>query len=213
VPAGYKLFFEDEFDKGSLSNFVIGSDNTGTIGVDRTSGTATFKLPAGLSEPRVELSIHKSTQHFTEGMEFILELERWLAPGTTPAGPGDHFTIAQLKGIGGRFPMISEEYGSYGSQGTGLYIQDKNRTSNANIRIADYALGAWHTDRMYVDVSKTRQGAYTFTIDGRQVASASGVNTLEPADSYGFLKVGAYGQPDGRAVELKLRNIRLYVPA
>jgi hypothetical protein len=146
-------------------------------------------------------------------MEFILELERWLAPGTVPGGPGDHFTIAQFKGIGGRFPMVSEEYGSYNSQGAGLYVQDKNKTSNANFKIANYALGSWHTDRIYVAVSKTRQGAYSFTVDGAQVASASGVNTLETADSYGFIKIGAYGQPQDRAIELKLRNVRLYVPA
>jgi hypothetical protein len=213
VPAGYKLFFEDEFDNGSLANFVQGSDNTGKISVDKASGTATFTLPAGVSEPRVELSINKSNQHFTEGSQFVLEQERWLAPGTVPAGPGHHFTIAQFKGLEGRFPMVSEEYGNYNSQGTGLYVQDKNRTTNANYKVANYALGTWHTDRIYVSVSKVKHGAYTLTVDGTQVANVSGVNTLESADSYGFIKIGAYGQPEGKAIEMKLRNIRLYVPA
>ena len=160
----------------------------------------------------MELSIHKPDQHFTEGMQFVLELERWLAPGTAPAVPGQHFTIAQFKGREGRFPMISEEYGNF-SQGTGLYLNDKNRTPNANYKVGNYALGAWHTHRMYVSVSKVKKGAYAFTIDGVQVASASGINTLESVDSYGFIKIGAYGQPGGKAVELKLRNVRLYVPA
>jgi hypothetical protein len=213
VPTGYKLFFEDEFDKDSLANFVQGGDNTGKISVDKTSGTATFTLPAGVSEPRVELSINKSNQHFTEEMQFVLELERWLAPGTTPAGPGNHFTLAQFKGLEGRFPMVSEEYGNYNNQGNGLYVQDKNRTTNANYRVADYALGSWHTDRLYVSVSKVKHGAYTLTIDGKQVANVSGINTLESADSFGFIKIGAYGQPQGKAIELKLRNVRLYVPA
>jgi hypothetical protein len=213
APAGYKLFFEDEFDKGSLANFVQGGDNTGKISVEQATGTATLNLPAGVSEPRVELSINKSSQHFTEGMKFVLEVERWLAPGTTPAGPGNHFTIAQFKGLEGRFPMVSEEFGNYGSQGNGLYVQDKNLSSNANYKVADYDLGSWHTDRMSVTVSKSRQGAYSFTVDGTQVASASNVNTLESVDSYGFIKIGAYGQPQGKAIEMKLRNIRLFVPA
>ena len=212
APAGYKLFFEDEFDKGSLANFVQGSDNTGKINVDKATGTATFTLPAETSSPRVELSIHKPDQHFTEGMQFVLELERRLAPGTAPAVPGQHFTIAQFKGREGRFPMISEEYGNF-SQGTALYLNDKNRTPIANYKVANYSLGAWHTHRMYVSVSKVKRGGYAFTVDGAQVASVSGINTLESVDSYGFLKIGAYGQPGGKAVELKLRNIRLYVPA
>jgi hypothetical protein len=146
-------------------------------------------------------------------MRFVLELERWLAPGTVPASPGNHFTISQFKGREGRFPMVSEEYGNYNHQGNGLYVQDKNRTTNANFRIADYALGTWHTDRIFIAVSKLKHGAYSFTIDGNRVAAASGINTLEPVDTYGFIKIGAYGQPEGKAVQLKLRNIRLYVPA
>lgn len=212
APAGYRLFFEDEFDKGSLANFVQGADNTGRITVDRTTGTATFTLAAGLRNPRAELSIHRSNQHFTEGMRFILELERWLAPGTAPGGPGKHFTIAQFKGREGRFPMVSEEYGNYSGEGNGLYVQDKNRTTRANYKIANYTLGTWHIDRIFVAVSKVRRGSYSFSIDGKQVANVTGVNTLEPVDSYGFIKIGAYGQPDGRAVQLKLRNVRLYVP-
>ena len=61
-------------------------------------------------------------------------------------------------------------------------------------------------------VSKTGLGAYTISADGKQVASTAGVNTLESVDSYGFIKIGAYGQPQGNAIEMKLRNIRLYVP-
>jgi hypothetical protein len=211
-PAGYELLFEDDFDEGSLANFVQGDDNTGDVTVDEAAGTATITLPAGVSQPREELSINSSRQHFAEGQQFVLELERWLSPDTAPAGPGDHFTIAQFKGDAGRFPMVSEEFGNYNNQGTGLYVQDKNRTTNASFRVADYGLGEWHTDRIYVLVSKTGLGAYSVSADGKQVASATGINTLEPADSYGFIKVGAYGQPQGRAVEMKLRNIRVYVP-
>jgi len=54
---------------------------------------------------------------------------------------------------------------------------------------------------------------YGLVVDGKQAASASGINTLESVDSYGFIKIGAYGQPEGKAIELKLRNVRLYVPA
>ncbi len=211
-PLGYKLLFEDEFDEGSLANFVQGDDNTGSIRVDETTGTATVTLPAGTSEPREELSINSNGQQFAEGQQFVLELERWLSPNTTPAGPGDHFTIAQFKGLEGRFPMVSEEFGNYNNQGDGLYVQDKNRTSAANYRVADYGLGEWHTDRMYVLASKTGLGAYTISADGKQVASVTGVNTLESVDSYGFIKIGAYGQPQGKAIEMKLRNIRVYVP-
>ncbi len=212
-PAGYRLLFEDEFDKGSLANFVQGSDNSGTVSIEKATGTATLTLPAGASEPREELSINSTNEHFAEGAQFVLELERWLSPSTVPGSPGNHFTIAQFKGLEGRFPMVSEEYGNYSGQGNGLYVQDKNLTSNPNYRVANYGLGEWHTDRMYVSVSKTGHGAYTVTVDGKQVASVTGTNTLESVDSYGFIKIGAYGEPQGKAVEVKLRNVRLYVPA
>jgi hypothetical protein len=212
-PPGYKQVFEDEFERGSLANFVLGSDNNGRISIDRTTGTATLTIPASTSSAREELSINKSNQHFSEGMRFVLEFERWLPFGTVPGSPGNHFTLSQFKGISGRFPMVSEEYGSYGSQGVGLYVQDKSRTTNQNYRIGTYALGAWHNERFAVTASRTRHGAYSYTVDGRLAASVTGVNTLESVDSYGFIKIGAYGQPQGRAIEVKLRNVRLFVPA
>lgn len=212
-PHGYRLFFEDHFDHGSLGNFVIGDDNTGSISVNARTGTATLRIPPGARDAREELSINEPNQHFSDGDRFIIEAERWLPPGTMPGGPGSHFTFVQFKGDEGRYPMVSSEYARFSRSGTGFYVQDKNRpTTKQSYKIANYRLGTWHTERIFVAVSNRGRGGYAFTVDGRRAAKVSGVNTLEPVDSYGFIKIGAYGQPDGKAVEVKLRNVRVYVP-
>lgn len=212
-PPGYKLLFEDAFERGSLANFVIGEDNTGSISLDAATGTATLRIPAGAGDAREELSINEPNQLFSDGDRFILEAERWLPEGTVPGGTGSHFTFAQFKGDRGQFPMISSEYASFSYSGTGFYVLDKNLpTTSQSYKIADYAPGTWHTESIFVSVSNSRSGSYSFTVDGQKSATVSGVNTLEPVDTYGYMKIGVYGQPQGKAVETKLRNVRMYVP-